>query len=208
MIDQNSVDKTVVRLGLTSMLMESGDYRIEHSDSIDQAIELLETQSFGILIMAGAMPANARIEAVERLQKVASDLPVLIIDDSVDEVFARQVMKQGAHGYISRQSEPDELVEAIQRLLAGRTYLSSDVARLLAVSALSNEVDPVSTLSPREREVFDRLARGDAVGDIAVELDLTSKTVSNHRLAVLKKLDVKTTVELAHLAFRRGEKAR
>jgi len=200
-------DKTVVRLGLASMLTESGDYRIVHSDGIEEALELLEKESFSVLILAGSIPANSRIEAVAQLRKAADDLPILIVDDGVDEIFARQVMKHGARGYISSQSPPAELVEALHRLLAGRSYMSSDVARLLAVSALSNEVDPMSTLSPREREVFDRLARGQAVGDIATELKLTSKTVSNHRLAVLKKLNVKTTVDLARLAFRRGERS-
>lgn len=199
--------QTMVRIGLANMLMESGEFVVEQSESVATALSMLEQGKFDVVMLAGAMPTEQRRQSISQVNDVQPALPVLIVDDSVDEMFAREVMKNGANGYISRHSEPVELAEALRRLSDGGSYMSNDAARKLAVSALSREVDPVSTLSPRELQVFERLAKGDAVGAIAKELKLTSKTVSNHRLAVLKKMGVKTTVELAHILHRRGMQA-
>jgi len=196
--------QTMVRAGLSNMLMESGEFMVEQCDAIEAAIQTLTGASFDVAVLSGSMPSDQRRQSVDQINQTQPGLPILIVDDSVDEVFAREIMKNGANGYISRHSEPEELVEALRRLNDGRSYMSNDAARKLAVSALSREVDPISTLSPRELQVFERLAKGDAVGAIAKELNLTSKTVSNHRLAVLKKMGVKSTVELAHILHRRG----
>lgn len=201
-------EQTMVRIGLCNMLMENGDFAINQTGSVTEAVALLDREEFDVLVLAGSMSLEQRLDSVSQINAIAPALPILIIDDGVDEVFAREIMKRGATGYISNRSKPDELLEAVQRLSAGRSYMSTDAARMLAASALSNEVDPVSTLSPRELQVFEGLASGRAVGDIARDLKLTSKTVSNHRLAVLKKMGVKTTVELAHLLHRRGMRSR
>ncbi len=196
--------QTMVRSGLSNMLMESGEFVVGQSESVDDALTVMAQRRFDVVVLAGSMSSQQRRESVDKFNRIHADVPLLIIDDSVDEVFAREIMKNGANGYISRHSDPQELMEALRRLNDGTSYMSNDAARKLAVSALSREVDPVSTLSPRELQVFERLARGEAVGAIAKELKLTSKTVSNHRLAVLKKMGVKTTVELAHIMHRRG----
>lgn len=197
-------DQRIVRAGIARLLSQAGGFVVAEAGSVDAAQTVIRARSPRVVVLGLAAPPSMGFEAVRRIREVSDKVRILVLSDSEDDVFARRAMKVGANGFVSKRIAPEELIEALRLLMKGQNYLSTDIARRIANSALTDDIDPVEALSNREFEIFERLARGETVAEIAGKLNLSSKTVANHRLAVLKKLGVKNTVELAHLSFRRG----
>lgn len=197
-------DQIVVRAALARLLAQAGGFIVAEASDIDAARDIIRTRSPRVVVLGLAAPPSHGLEAVRKLREFTADLRILILSDSEDDAFARRAMKLGANGFASKRIAPEELINALGLLMKGQNYLSMDIARRIADSAIADEVDPVEALSNREFEIFERLARGESVAEIAGELELSTKTVANHRLSVLKKLGVRNTVELAHLSFRRS----
>ncbi len=197
-------DQTVVRAGIARLLAQAGGFVIAEAGNVEEARQIIQMRPPKVVVLGLAAPPSHGFETVRKLREFTQDVRILILSDSEDDVFARRAMKVGANGFASKRIAPEELIGALKLLMKGQNYLSTDIARRIANSAISDEVDPVEALSNREFEIFERLARGQSVAEIAADLNLSSKTVANHRLAVLKKLGVKNTVELAHISFRRG----
>jgi DNA-binding NarL/FixJ family response regulator len=197
-------DHAVVRAGLARLLEDSGEFHVAEVDTGEAACEYARDRKPEVVIIDLSMPGIGGLEAVKRIRARYRDLPILVLSMHRDEFRVRGAMKAGANGFVSKGAVADELIEALHAVHRGENYLSGDVARSLATHSLTDDAEKVSSLSKREFEVFRRLANGETVAEIAERLNLSSKTVANHRLAVLKKLSAKNAVELAHLAMRHG----
>jgi len=197
-------DHIVVRAGIARVLEDAGEFEVAEVDTGEAACEYVRSRRPHVMIIDLSMPGMGGLEAVKRVRARHKDLPILVLSMHRDEFRVRGAMKAGATGFVSKAAAADELVDALRTLRRGENYLSGDVARSLATQSLTEDAERVSSLSKREFEVFRRLANGESVAEIAGKLNLSSKTVANHRLSVLKKLGVKNAVELAHLAMRHG----
>lgn len=197
-------DHIVVRAGIARLLEDAGEFEVAEVDTGEAACEYVRNRRPHVMIIDLSMPGMGGLEAVKRVRARYKDLPILVLSMHRDEFRVRGAMKAGANGFVSKGAAAEELVEALRTLKRGENYLSGDVARSLAAQSLTEDAERVSSLSKREFEVFRRLANGESVAEIADKLNLSSKTVANHRLSVLKKLQVKNAVELAHLAMRHG----
>ena len=120
-----------------------------------------------------------------------------------DPAFVSRADKHGAMGYLSKNSAADSLVRAIESVLAGRPFFSAEIASKM-VDSESDYASPTLSLSNREFEVFRLLAEGRGVAEIADDLNLSPKTVSNHRSNLMDKLSLKSTAELVLYAVRQG----
>jgi two-component system, NarL family, invasion response regulator UvrY len=115
-----------------------------------------------------------------------------------------QALKAGAKGYLPKSSLADELVNALEAILQGRTYIDKAMANNLALRNLDQEANPLQQLSPREFEIFRLLAEGGDCDSIAEALKISSKTVSNHQTSLKQKLGISSPVEMVRFAIRAG----
>lgn len=199
-------DHAIVRTGLRQFLGEQVDLRVTgEAANGREALELVRQTPVDVLLMDLSMPGQGGVEALQAIKARHPDLPVLILSGFPASRYAPTLMAQGASGYLNKECDPQEIVEAIRVVARGRRYLSAEVAQLLAERALGDGPQaPHEALSERELQVFLRLARGEAVGGIAEAMHLSVKTVSTYRTRVLTKLGLASNSELTHYAITNG----
>jgi DNA-binding NarL/FixJ family response regulator len=150
-----------------------------------------------------SLPGRGGLDLLGEIKAVRADLPVLILTMHPEDQYALRALKAGAAGYITKESAPEVLVEAVRRAAAGGRYVSPSLAEKLAPHvADARPREPHEALSDREYQVFRRLAAGRTVSQIADELSLSVKTVSTYRARILEKMALETNAELMQYAFR------
>jgi len=133
------------------------------------------------------------------------DARILVFTMYDNPALVTQAMEVGVLGYLTKRSAVHVLTDAIRKVAAGKVAIDPDLATMLIPQRHSGvNKDPVSKLTPREREVFRLLAEGRSVGEIALLLDISDKTVGVHRTRIMHKLGVSNVVQLVHLAIRQG----
>ena len=196
-------DHAVVRAGFRYLLENRDGYMVAEADSAEAAFLQYDQLQPDVVVLDISMPGMGGIEGLRRLRSKHDDARVLLLSMYDDPAFVTRAMKMGARGYISKNSAPESLGKAIKTILAGKQYFSDDIAEQMQ----GRENDPDSqtlSLSPREFEVFRLLAEGQAVNHVATNLNLSPKTVSNHRSHLMDKLGLKSTADLVHFAIRQG----
>jgi two-component system invasion response regulator UvrY len=142
------------------------------------------------------------------LKQVKSEKPelaVLMLSMHREDQYAIRALKAGAAGYLTKQSAPRELVSAIRQVAAGQRYVSPALAQALAAQiGDDHDAPPHEALSDREYQTLTLIASGKTVSEIARELSLSAKTVSEYRARLLAKMKLKTSAELTHYAIRNG----
>jgi transposase, IS6 family len=148
---------------------------------------------------------QSRLDVLKDLKLREPELPVLVLSMHPETQYGKRVLKAGASGYMNKDSAPDELINAIRKVMSGRRYVSPVLAEKLALDlALGAEKPPHERLSDREIEVLRMLASGKSVSQIAEILYLSVSTVSTYRARILEKLNLTTTAELMHYALSGG----
>lgn len=196
-------DHAVVRAGFRHLLEKRSNYAVSEAESAEAAYSLYDELHPDVVVLDISMPGMGGIEGLRRLRTKYPEARVLLLSMYDDPAFVARAIKLGAQGYISKNSAADSLGEAITRVLAGKKYFSADVDRRMHTR---NEDQDSGTLglSTREFEVFRLLAEGRAVSEIAQDLNLSPKTVSNHRSHLMDKLKLSSTAELVRFAIRQG----
>jgi len=141
------------------------------------------------------------LDVLKHIKHVRPKLPVLIFTMHSEQQYARRSFKSGAAGYVTKDSSPTELRQAIRRIVAGGRYVSSSLAETLIADLESGELrQPHESLSDREFEVMRLIASGKTVGEIAALLSLSDRTISTYRARILEKMGMRTNAELTHYA--------
>src|SRR4029453_3664945 len=155
-----------------------------------------------VVVLDLSLKQRSGLDLLKDLKKVRPRLPVLILSMHSEEQYARRAFKAGASGYVTKDCSRAELLEAIQKVIAGSKYVSPALAEKLVVD-LERGTDgpPHEVLSDREFEVFRLIASGKTVGEIAEILSLSDKTISTYRARILEKMGMKTNAELTHYAI-------
>ncbi|MBF0622183.1 MAG: response regulator transcription factor [Magnetococcales bacterium] len=199
-------DHAIVRAGLSHMLAETGDMRVdgEASDG-QQAIQRILKESWDVVLLDVSMPGKDGLEVLRRVRQGKPDLPILILTMHDEELMALRFLKAGASGYITKDSAPDQLVQAIRKVVSGGRHISSDLAERMLME-WNSDVDKAlhERLSDREFTVLRHLASGKTVGIIAEELGLSPRTISTYRTRLLEKMGMKNNSELTHYAMKFG----
>jgi DNA-binding NarL/FixJ family response regulator len=151
-----------------------------------------------------ALPGVSGIEVLRRIQAHHPDAKVLIFSMYDDVIFVRRALEAGAAGYLTKASAPRVLVEAVDTVASGRRFLSPDVAQSLALHPTSKPPSSHDTLSAREFEILKLLVEGRTVPDIAQQLGLNAKTISNHQSSIKQKLHAETPAQLMRAAMQLG----
>lgn len=196
-------DHTVVRKGLRQILLEEFPAAvIEEVPDGEELIKKINSTHWDVVICDISMPGKSGLDVLPQIKAGFPDLPVLILSIHPEEQYAIRALKSGASGYLSKDTAPDELVKAVQKVLLGKKYISQAIAEKLAntFSGNSNKL-PHEVLSDREFDVMKLLANGKSVSDIADLLSLSVTTVSTYRARVMVKMDLKSNSDLTKYAI-------
>lgn len=153
------------------------------------------------------MPHLNGIEALVQLRQGNDMVPVVFLTMHRDVTFARRALEAGAAGFVLKHSASDELVTAIRAALRGETYITPQMAgEVLAAMKKGPDqpADPVASLTPRQREVLQRLAEGRSAKEIASSMGISARTVEFHKYQMMETLGVHTNAELIHFAIKQG----
>lgn len=191
-------DHTVVRRGLRQILLEGfPTAQIEEVPDAEELIKRVMQAEWDVVISDLSMPGRSGLEALQQIKQVQPKLPVLILSIHPEEQYAIRVLKAGASGYLSKDSAPDELVNAVQRVLLGKKYITDTIAEKLAsVLDQDSNKSPHEYLSDREFSVLKMLASGKSVSEIAESLFLSVTTVSTYRSRIMMKMNMKSNADL------------
>jgi len=204
-------DQAIVRAAFKSLLERVAHFRVVGDAGDARAgIDLVQKLRPDVVVLDITMPGLSGIDAVGPLKKASPQSRVLMASQHEGMKFVQQALQAGADGYLSKDSEPEELALAIESIRRGDSYLSPKVANGIMARAVRgdtpqpNESSALAVLTPREREVFQLLALGKANKEVAALLGLSLGTVKKHRENLQRKLDCHSAAELARLAIREG----
>ncbi len=197
-------DHAVIRRGLKQILLdEYPSAYIEEVCDAESAIKKTISDNWDLIISDLSMPGRSGLDVVEHVKQNLPKLPVLILSIHPEEQYAIRALKAGAAGYLSKDTAPEELVKAVQRVLQGRKYISASIAEKLAGDLQHKNANklPHELLSDREFEVCKLISSGKSVTEIAEKLSLSITTVSTYRARILSKMDVKSNADLTRYAL-------
>ncbi len=199
-------DHQIVRTGFREILSEDSAVSISfESGDGDDALQKLRTTPCDVLLLDISLPGKSGVDVLRAVRQRHPDLKVLMLSGFPEESYALAMIKNGANGYLCKDCDHDELLKAIRTVSAGRRYVSSRVAELLADEMSGQRIGALhDALSDRELQVFLRLAHGESVSEIAGKLHLSVKTISTYRSRLTEKLNVASNAELATYALRNG----
>jgi DNA-binding NarL/FixJ family response regulator len=198
-------DHAVVRSGIRRLLEQNPSFMVvAEAESGESAYQQFGEQLPDVAVMDLTMPGMGGMESLRRIIARYPTARILVLSMHEQAAFASQALKAGAKGYLSKSSLAQELVNALQTIGQGQTYISPDMAKKIALQSLQGDGDPMQLLSAREFEIFRLLAEGQEVDSIAHDLKISSKTVANYQTAIKQKLGINTPVELVRMAIRFG----
>jgi two-component system invasion response regulator UvrY len=201
-------DHAVVRAGYKQFLeVDPSISEVGEASTGNETLALLRRKEWDLLMMDIHMPDRSGLDILKHVKSGYPDVRVLIVSGLPEEQYARNVLRAGANGYLSKGSSPEELLKAVRTVLVGRRYVSATLAEAMAAD-LENPRDhgqPLhNSLSTREFQIFCKLAAGAAVGNIGQELSLSAKTVSTYRSRILEKMGFSSNAEITGYALRNG----
>lgn len=193
-------DHVVVRSGFVQLLSLEDDISVlGQYSSAAEAWPVLSRQPVDVAVLDVAMPDENGLSLLNRLRARQPGFRAIILSIYDTPAFVQSALDAGACGYLTKRCGPEELVHAVRSVGLGGHYLCADALKALRGGEQPARV--LQVLTPREREVFDLLVRGESVKSIALQLDLSHKTVHVHRANVLGKLQCASTIELVHFAL-------
>ena len=199
-------DHAIVREGLKQILAEQRDIIVagEAENGID-ATKLIGKARCHVMLLDISLPDRNGIDVLKQVKKDRPELAVLMLSMHREDQYAIRALKAGASGYLTKQSAPKELVTAIRQVASGQKYVSAAMAQTLASQiGEDHEAAVHETLSDREYQTLTMIASGMTVSEIAKELSLSVKTISEYRARLLVKMKLKTSAELTTYAIRNG----
>src|ERR1700730_4339230 len=199
-------DHEIVRDGLKKILNEQPeDSTFGEADTPPEALALATEQDWDVVVLDLSLGDRSGLEGLKELKQIRPRLPVLILSMHSEEQYTRRAFKAGAAGYITKDSPRAELLKAINKVAEGGRYVSHALAEGLVIDLeRGSDRPPHETLSNREFEVMRLIASGKTVGEIAILLSLSDKTISTYRARILEKMKMKTNAELTHYAIKSG----
>jgi two-component system invasion response regulator UvrY len=197
-------DHPLVRAGLCELLKaDSAITEIGEAGSGNETISRLRSQHWHLLLLDINMPDRNGLDILRNVGASYPDTKVLVLSGFSERLYALNVLRAGASGYLSKECAPAELLTAVRTVLKGRRYVSTELAQILAASLQSDSDQPAhGSLSEREFQVFYKIASGRTVSSIGSELCLSVKTVSTYRSRILEKMHLLTNADLTTYALR------
>jgi two-component system, NarL family, invasion response regulator UvrY len=199
-------DHAVVREGLKRIISENPGMAVtgEAGDG-HEAMRVIQSEPCDVVLLDITMPNKSGLDVLKQLHAQSPRLPVLVLSMHSEDQYAVRVLRAGAAGYLTKESAPAKLVQAIRKVVRGGKYVSPTLAeRLVYDLDADSSKAPHEILSDREYQVLCMIASGKTVTQIAEELGLSVKTISTYRVRMLEKLNMKNNAELTRYAIKEG----
>ena len=201
-------DHAMVRAGLRQFFVDEVDFKVvAEAANGRETLDIVRQGEVDVILLDISMPGQSGVDALAGIRARAPDLPVLILSGFPEEHYAITLLRQGASGYLNKDCDPEEIVKAIRTVVRGRKYITAGIAERLADNLApggSGDKPAHELLSERELQVFLRLARGEAIGQMAESMSLSVKTVSTYRTRVMEKLQLASNSDLTYYALKNG----
>ena len=200
-------DHRIVAEGLKSLLADEFELAaiVEDGRAMVRAAKELKPD---LVVADISMPPLNGIDALIELKQDLPDVRVVFLTMHRDVAYARRAIEAGAAGFVLKHSASLELVLALRAALQGRTFVSPDLAAELMSSSRRNTpqtaADPVTALTPRQRDILKLLAEGKSAKEIAAVLGLSARTVEDHKYRLMESLGIENSAELIHFAIKHG----
>lgn len=195
-------DHPVVREWLKTTLKSSfPDPEFAEAETAREAISLLPIKRWGVIFLDLNLPDRGGLDLLRDIRAIAPDSPVLVFSGRAEGEVGRAALEAGAAGFLPKMSSLNEIRQAINRVIGGKSYVTPDLASTILSRVVTHgDSGPHDILSPRELEVLRLLASGCRPTDIADRLSISVKTVSTYRTRILEKLDLENTAGLVRYA--------
>lgn len=199
-------DHAILRRGIRDILTDG-----EGIDVVGEAQEYNELRTklrglqVDILLLDVNLPGKNGIDILKGLREEYPRLKVLMLSMYPEDQYAVRAIKAGAYGYLNKASAPEQLLDAVAQIVAGRRFITPEIAQSLADNLASDgEELPHTKLSDREFQTLCLMASGKRLADIAAAMALSPKTVSVYRARILEKMAMSNNAELTHYALKHG----
>jgi DNA-binding NarL/FixJ family response regulator len=196
-------DHAIVRSGIRRLLKERAGTDILEAASGEAALEAVQADAPDLVLLDLNLPALGGLELLRRLLRAAPGTAILIFSQHSEAIYAAKALEAGARGFISKNAMPEELLEAVDAILAGGTAIEKDIQHEMAIHDLMEDAY-LKPLSERDLEILRLLASGDTLSEIAEKLGVAYKTVANTLSRIKEKLGVGQTSDLIRIAVSRG----
>ncbi|ADL56067.1 response regulator [Gallionella capsiferriformans] len=199
-------DHAIVRQGLKRILDEAPGM-VVGGEAVNgvQALKMIRAEKWDIVLLDISMPEKNGIDALKQIMDENKSVKVLILSMYPEDQYAVRMMKAGASGYMTKETAPEQLVEAIRQVVAGKKYISATLSELLLFECGSDSAkSPHETLSDREYQVLRLIGSGKTVSEVAKLLSLSVKTVSTYRSHILDKMNLRNNAELTLYVIQNG----
>ena len=199
-------DHAVVREGLKRIITENVGMTVtgEAADG-HEAMLVIKSEPCDVVLLDITMPNKNGLDVLKELHAESPRLPVLVLSMHGEDQYAIRVLRAGAAGYLTKDSAPAKLVQAIRKVVRGGKYVSPSLAeRLVFDLGTDSDKAPHEILSDREYQVLCMISSGKTVTQIAEELSLSVKTISTYRVRILEKLKMKNNAEITRYAIKEG----
>jgi DNA-binding NarL/FixJ family response regulator len=202
-------DHHIVRQGLRALLESDPHFRLvgEAGDGIE-AVRMSERLKPDVLITDVMMPGLNGLEVTRQVTKALPKTRVIILSMYTNDAYVLEALKNGASGYVLKDSQAADLIQAVREVAAGRRYLSPPLSEraldLYAKKIEDTPEDPYEMLTTREREVLQMVAEGRTSTEIAERLFISPRTAEGHRANVMRKLGLQNQADLIRFALKRG----
>ena len=200
-------DHAIVRRGIVDILAEHPDVKVvgEAGDYGELRTLLRAQPDVDLLVMDVGLPGKNGIDILKALRDDSPKLRVLMVSMYPEDQYAVRAFRAGASGYLNKASAPEKLLEAVNQVIAGRKYVTPEIAQALIENLNAPEDSaPHERLSDREFQTLKLIASGKRLSDIAESLALSPKTVSVYRARILEKMGMANNAELTHYAIKHG----
>lgn len=195
-------DHALVRAGLTRLLGGVVQGPVLEASNGRDALALAKSHRPDLIILDLNLPGLGGLELLGRLIAQGGS-PILVLSMHAEPLYARRALDAGAAGYATKNISPDELVQAVRRILGGGRYVEAELAQALAMADTAR-ASGFDALSPRELEIMRLLAKGASLAEIAAAIGVGYKTVANIASQIKSKLGVSRTADLVRLAVETG----
>ena len=195
-------DHAIVRTGLRRLLKDR-NVEIAEATSGEEALAALRPPLPDLVVLDLNLPALGGLELLRRMLRLHPGLRILVFSQHAEAIYAAKALEAGARGFVSKNALPEELLDAIEAVLAGGTAVEKVIARDMAIRDGMDDAY-LKPLSERDLEILRLLASGDTMADIAAKLGIAYKTVANTVGRIKEKLGVGHTADLIRLAVSRG----
>ncbi|AXY73484.1 DNA-binding response regulator [Paraflavitalea soli] len=194
-------DHLIVRYGVGRILTSmAANVTIDECDDFYEALKWAERSQYDLVILDINIPNGSNLQMIRLLRMKQADIRILIFSGFDERMYALHYLREGADGYLMKNSPNHEIVDAVRCVLNNQKYVSAGIRQQLLSNLQHHDAvkdNPVQTLSDREADVMQLLIQGQSIGDIAREMNLHVSTVSTYKTRIFKKFEVTNVIDLA-----------